>query len=120
MRFFEHRLVVRQLPFGLIELRLIDVTLDAEQLRSLRDRGAILIIDRFQIALNARDEIHGLERRGVAGQLEVQGHRLLQGLRDDDFRRRRRDVRVFGAAARESKRGNRRQDGQTRATAFAG
>ena len=47
LRFFEHRLVVRQLRFGLIELRLIDVALDAEELRSLRDRGAILIIDRF-------------------------------------------------------------------------
>ena len=56
MRVFERRLVVRQLPFGLIELRLIDVALDAEKLRSLRDRGAVLVIDRFQIALDTRDQ----------------------------------------------------------------
>jgi hypothetical protein len=47
LRFSEHGLVVHQLRFGLIELRLIDVALDAKKLRSLRNRGAILIIDRF-------------------------------------------------------------------------
>jgi len=58
------------LRFGLIERRLIDVALDAEKLRSLLDRGAILIIDRFQIALDARDQIRGSERRSVARQVE--------------------------------------------------
>ena len=41
----ERGLVVLQLRFGLIELRLIDVAFDTKELRSLRDRGAILIID---------------------------------------------------------------------------
>ena len=53
----EHGLIMRQLRHRLVELRLIDVALDAEELRSLRDCGAVLIIDGFQIALDARDQI---------------------------------------------------------------
>jgi hypothetical protein len=49
LRFCGHRLIVGQLRFGLIERRLIDVALDAEQRRSLLDCGAVLIIDGFQI-----------------------------------------------------------------------
>jgi hypothetical protein len=59
-RFFKHRLIARQLPFGGIELRLIDIALDAEKLRPLLDRGAIAVIDRFQVALDARDQLYGV------------------------------------------------------------
>ena len=41
------RLVGGERRLGLVELRLILVALDAEELRSLRDRGAVVIIDRF-------------------------------------------------------------------------
>jgi len=113
----EHGLVVLQLRFGLIELRLIDVAFDTEELRSLRDRGAILIIDRFQIALDARDQSHRPKRCGVAGEVEIHSHRLLDGLRDNNFRRRRREIGVFRAAAHESQR---RQNRQARTSAFSG
>jgi hypothetical protein len=43
LRFFKRRLVARQLPFGGIEPRLINVALDAEELRSLRDRGGSVL-----------------------------------------------------------------------------
>ena len=59
LRVFEHRLVGGERRLRLIELRLIDVALDAEELRSFRDRGAVLVVDRFEIALDARDEIDG-------------------------------------------------------------
>ena len=121
------RLIGGERRLRLIELLLIVVALDAEQLRSFRYRCAVLIIDRFKIALDARDKIHLLERRGVARQLEIQRHRLLQRLRDDDLWRRGRDVRVSGGvAAREgergnrSKGGNRSKDGLAEASAFAG
>lgn len=67
LRFCEHRLVVRQLRFGLIKLRLKGIALDAEKLRSLGDRRAIHIIDRFQKALDARDQVRGSKRRSIAG-----------------------------------------------------
>ena len=51
------RLIGGERRLRLIELRLIDVALDAEELRSFRDGGAVLVVDRFEIALDARDEI---------------------------------------------------------------
>src|SRR6516165_11140624 len=66
LRLSEHRLVFRQLRFGLIERRLINVALDLEEQRSLRHGGAILIIDGLQVALDSRDEISGSVWRGVA------------------------------------------------------
>jgi hypothetical protein len=71
LRFCGHRLIVGQLRFGLIERRLIDVALDAEQRCSLLDCGAVLIIDGFQITLDARDQIRGSKRRSVASQVQI-------------------------------------------------
>jgi hypothetical protein len=72
LRFRKHSLVLCQLRFCLIELRLIGVALDEEELRPLLDRGAIRIVDRFQIALDAGGQIRGSERRGVTGQINIQ------------------------------------------------
>ena len=118
LRHGEHRLVVRQLSFGLIDLRLIKIALDAEELRSLGDRGAVLVIDRFQKTLNAGDQIHAPEGRSIAGQLEIQGHWLLHGLCDRDFWRWRLDESVSRAAACHSNTSNCCKDGQAKPPAF--
>ena len=104
----------------LVELRLIDVALDAEELAALGDERAVLVIDRFQIALDPGDEIHGIDRLRVAGQLEIERHRLLQGLRDDDLLAGRRDVGVSRVAAGESERANRDKNALNRISAAVG
>ena len=93
------RLVGGERRLRLIELRLVLVLFDAEQLRSFRYRLAVDIIDRFEIALDARDQSHGVERRGVAGQLHIQSHRFLNRLRHRDFGRRRRHIGVLRRVA---------------------
>ena len=93
------RLVGGERRLRLIELRLILVLFDAEQLGSFRYRCAVHVIDRFQIALDARDQSHGVERRGVAGQIDIQSHRLLNRLRHGHFGRRRRHIGVLRRVA---------------------
>jgi hypothetical protein len=55
----------------------------------------------LEITLDARHKIDGVDRRGVAGELEIQGDGLLKRLRNHDFWRRRRDVGVPGVAPGE-------------------
>ena len=54
----------------LFELELVGVGLDREQRGAFLDESAVLVIDRLQKALHARDQIDGLDRRGVAGGIE--------------------------------------------------
>jgi hypothetical protein len=46
----------------LLELQLIGLGLDREQGRSFFHEGAVLILDRLQEALDARDQVDGLDR----------------------------------------------------------
>ncbi len=55
----------------LFELQLVGFGLDREQRGAFLDEGAVLIIDRLQNALHARDEIDILDRRGIAGRLQI-------------------------------------------------
>jgi hypothetical protein len=55
----------------LLELQLIGLELDREQGRSFFHEGAVLILDRMQEALDARDQVDGLDRGGVVGGLEI-------------------------------------------------
>ena len=64
-------------------------------------RCAVFIVDRFEIPLNARDEVDGVERLSIAGQLEIEGHRPLHRLRHLHLGRRRRDIGVLAVAACE-------------------
>ena len=91
---FLRRLVGGERRLLLVDLRLIDVALDAKQLRALLDHGAVDVIDRGEKALHARDEVDGGERGGIPGQLEVLGHRLLERLRHLHLGWRRRDIGV--------------------------
>ena len=85
------------------------------------DRRAVDVVDVGQEPLHAGDEIDRLEGRGIARQVEVERHRLLQRLRHGDFRRGRRDVGVFRAvAARENERGYPRHGGRGHAPAPTG
>ena len=93
---FLRRLVGGERRLLLVDLRLIDVALDAEQLRALLDHGAVDVVDRGEKALHARDKVDGGESRGVAGQLEILGHRLLERLGHDHLGRRRRHIGVPG------------------------
>ena len=88
---------------GLIELRLIGVLLDDEQQIALFDRGPVDIFDLFEKALHARFELDLVERLGVAGELDVKRHVLLQRLRDHDLGRRRRNIGILLAASRQNR-----------------
>ncbi len=56
---------------GLFELQLVGIGLDREQRGAFFHQGAVLIVDRLQDPLHARDQIDILDRRGVAGRLEI-------------------------------------------------
>jgi hypothetical protein len=74
----------------LLELQLVGLGLDREQRRAFLHEGPVLIVDRLQNALHARDQIDALDRRGIAGGLEKARDRALHRQRDFNFRRRRR------------------------------
>ncbi len=79
-----------------LELELIGLRLDREQLGALLDEGAVLIVDRLQEALHPRDEVDALDRRGVAGGLDVARHGALQlGAAIVHLGQRRRQERVL-------------------------
>ena len=60
---FLRRFVRGERRLLLVDLRLIDVALDAKQLRALLDHGAVDVVDRGEEALHARDKVDGGERR---------------------------------------------------------
>jgi hypothetical protein len=82
----------------LFELQLVGLGLDREQRGAFLDESAVLVIDRLQKALNARDEIDGLDRRGVAGGIEETRDGFLHRQPDIDFRRWRRHKTILFAA----------------------
>ena len=56
---------------GLLELQLVGLGLDREQRGAFLDEAAVLVVDRLQEALHARHQIDRLDRRGVAGGIEI-------------------------------------------------
>ena len=95
------RLRVGERRFRLFELRLVLITLDAEELRPFLGRRAVLVVDRAEVTLHPRHQIDGIERRRVAGEFEVERDRALDRLRHHDLRRRRRHVGVLRIAGGE-------------------
>ena len=81
----------------LFELQLVGVRLDREQGRAFLHEGAVLVVDRLQKALHARDQIDILDRRGVAGRFQIAREGPLHRHRDVDFRRRRRNKSILFA-----------------------
>ena len=61
-------------------------------------KGAVLVIDRLQKALHARNQIDILDRRSVASRFQIARERPLRGHRNVDFRRRRRNERFCSQA----------------------
>lgn len=100
------RLLERGLRAGfgrlrLIELELVGLGLDREQLGALLDEGAVLIVDRLQEALHPCHQIDALDRRGIAGGLDIARDRALHGYGDVHLGRRRCHEAVLVLAARE-------------------
>ena len=81
----------------LFELQLVGVRLDREQGRAFLHEGAVLVVDRLQKALHARNQIDILDRRGVAGRFQIAREGPLHRHRDVDFRRRRRNKSILFA-----------------------
>ena len=82
----------------LFELQLVGIRLDRrEQGCAFLHEGAVLVVDRLQKALHARDEIDTLDRCGVAGRFQITRERPLYRHRHIDFRRRRRDKSILFA-----------------------
>ena len=72
--------------------------LDEEQRLALFHRVAVLEQDLFQEAFHPGAERHGVKGRGVAGEFQVIGHRLFQGLTYRHLGGRRRHIGIFVAA----------------------
>ena len=84
-----------QLAFGLLDLRFVDVRLDGEEQRALLHGLAVLEVDPGQKPLDPGlelDLVHGL---GVAGEVDVVGHRLFDRPGDRHRWRRGCDERVL-------------------------
>ena len=81
----------------LIELQLVGFGLDREQRGAFLHEGAVLVVDRLQEALHARDQIDILDRRGIAGRLQIARDAALHRHGDLNFRRRRRHKSILFA-----------------------
>ncbi len=71
---------------------------------ALLGQGAVLVINGGEEALHAGVQVHRVDRGGVAGEIEVARHRLLDHRGDGHRRRRGRDIFILLAAAGEGKR----------------
>jgi hypothetical protein len=74
----------------LFELELVSLGLDREQRGAFLYKSTVLVIDRLQKTLHARDQVDVLDRRCITGGVEIARDRFLHGDRDLDLRRRRR------------------------------
>ena len=101
---FQRRLGARFGRLRLLKLEPIGLGLDREQRGAFLHERTVLIIDRLQHALYPRHQIDRLDRRGIAGRLQIAGNGALHRERDIDRRRRRRHERVLLAAGQEYQR----------------
>jgi len=93
------RLVGCEVTLGLLDLGDVGRGIDLEQQIALLDDGAILIADLDEKALDAGDEVDGVESLRIAGLLGEGNQRLLERHRYRDVGRRRRDELVLRLAA---------------------
>jgi hypothetical protein len=85
----ERRLLLQHLGLSLLQLILVLVLLYRKEEIALLDELAVLVMDLFQITLDARDEFDGVHRGGIAGDLHIIGDALGPG---SDYRDRRRGL----------------------------
>lgn len=97
-RLLERRLRTDLGRLRLVELQLVGLGLDGEQRGALLDEGAVLVIDRLQEALHARDEIDTFDRGGIARGVEEARDGALHRLCDCNLRGRRRHESILFAA----------------------
>jgi serine/threonine protein kinase HipA of HipAB toxin-antitoxin module len=116
-RLRERRLLLRDRGLGELHVGFIRLRLDHEQQVTLFDDGAVLEVHGLEIAGDPRDQTDGVAGLGVAGQLDRVGDGLLHGPADRHAGRRRRNVGVILAAAREQE-GEQRLAGKTGNTAL--
>ena len=112
---FGLRLLQRRLGAGLRRLRreklqAIRFGLDGEQQGVLLHEIAVGVADLLNEALHARHQIDRIDRRRVAGGVEIAGNVPLGGRRDGDLGRRRRRVLIAVAAAGDSERRDQQKD----------
>jgi hypothetical protein len=79
----------------LFELELVGLGLDREQRGALLYEVTVLVVDRLQKALNTRDKIDRLDRRGIAGGVEIARDLFLRGGGDVNLWRRRRHKSIL-------------------------
>jgi len=107
---FQRRLGARFGRLRLFELEPVGLGLDREQRGAILHEGSVLVADRLQHALHPRHHVDRLDRRGVAGRLQIAGNAALYGERDIDRRRRRRHERILLATGQQRERENRDGD----------
>jgi hypothetical protein len=88
-----------QLAFGLLHLGPVGVLFDEEKQIALFDDVPVLEVDAGEETLDARLELNLVHRLGVAGQVDVVGHRLLYRPANGHRRGRRWDELVLLAVA---------------------
>jgi hypothetical protein len=97
-----------QLAIGLLHLGLVHILLDEEEQVALFHVVPVLEMDAGQKTLDPRVQLNLVHGLGVAGQIQVVGHRLLRRPAHRDRGWRRRDELVFLLVA--TGRGNQRRD----------
>ena len=102
----------------LFELELVGLGLDGEQRGAFLYEGTVLVIDRLQKTLHARDQVDVLDRRGIAGGVEIARDRFLNGHRDLDLRRRRRYESILFAGGEQKQRQRRERKRRARLQAI--
>src|SRR5579885_1848155 len=85
-----------------IDFQLVRLGLDREQRGALLDELAVGIADGLNKPLHARDQSNGIDRRRIAGRLEIARYVLLDRRGDDNFGRRRRCVFIVLTAGDET------------------
>ena len=98
---FQRRLGAGFRRLRLLELEPVGLGLDREQRGAFLHEGTVLIVDRLQHPLHPCHQIDRLDRRGIAGRLQIAGNGALLGECDIDRRRWRRHERVLLAAGQE-------------------
>jgi hypothetical protein len=99
----------------LLELELVRCRFDGEEGLAFLHLFPVLVIDRLQEALHARDQIGGVDRGDVTRGLKIAGNLLLHRQRHGHLRGRRRDIAVVLPAGgkRRGQRGGERANDNT-------
>ena len=88
-----------------VDFKLVWLRLDREQRRAFFHEVAVLVADRLDKALHARDEIDRVDGSRISGRVKIACDVLLDGRSDGDLRRRRCGVLIVLTAGGDT--GNR-------------